>query len=300
MDYFGVIKKAYEITIKNKFLWIFGIFVAGTGGSIASFGPSFNYQTPPSSSSDLTMAQFEQKLVEFWASFGHLVLIGMALILLVGLIFFIFGIISQGALIGSVDKIDRGEKTDFKIGFKLGAKNFWRVWGVAIVYLMFILASLCLLIIPAAIFALLGIYALAISWAVLMLFVCVVFWLLIAAMAPYSTIIVVLEKISVWGSIREPLHLFRQKWTSMIVMYLILMAIGMAYGMVIMLAFLILGGIAFAIGAGLWLASLWAAIIYGFGIGLLAIIILVIVNGAFKSFGSAVLTLTYNRLKKTA
>lgn len=300
MDYFGIIKKAYHITIKNKFLWIFGILIAGVGG-VSTFSPNFSYQ---GSSNDLglgqnlTSAQFEQKLVEFWANFGNIVIIGALIILLVCVIFFILGVISQGALIGSVNKIDKNEKANFGTGFKIGAKNFWRVWGVAIIYLMFILASLCLLIIPTVLLVLAQAYVLAIAWGILIFFVCLVFWILISLIAPYSTIVVVLEKLNVWDSIRESLHLFRQKWPSIIVMYLILMGIGIAYGMAILLAFLIIGAIAFAIGAALWLASIWVAIIYAFSLGLILIAAMIIINGAFKTFSSTVLILTYRKLNQ--
>lgn len=303
MDYIGILKKAYQITIKNKFLWIFGVLIAGAGG-IASFNPGFNY---PTSSKDtdqwgatLTSAQFEQKLAEFWANYGNMMIIGAAILLLVCLMFFILSIISQGALIGSVNRIDKGEKADFKTGFSIGWRNFWRVWGVAIIYLLFILASLCLLIIPVSLLVISQSYALAIVWGLLMFFVCLAFWILISLIAPYSTIVAVLEKLSVWESIRESLHLFRQNWVEIILIYLLLVAITIAYGIVILLLSLIIGGIMLAIGVAFWLASMWTAIIYGFMVGLAFIICLIIINGAFKSFASAVLTLTYNRLKKTA
>lgn len=300
MDYFGIIKKAYRITTKNRFLWIFGILMAGAGGATA-FNPGFNIPGSPDSTTlnqTLTSTQFTQKIADFWAQFGQMVIFGGLVLLLICMIFFILSIISQGALIGAVDKIDKGEKADFKVGFRLGAKNFWRVWGVAIVYLMLVLASLCVLVIPTSLLVIAGSYALAIGWGILAFFVCLFFWILVALIAPYSTIVVVLEKLSVWDSIRESLHLFRHKWPAIIIMYLLLTAIGIAYGIALMLAFLIIGGVAFAIGMAFWLASMWAAIIYGFSLGLILIVALVIINGAYKSFGSAVIVLTYNQLRK--
>jgi len=294
MDYFGIIKKAYHITIKNKFLWIFGVLIAGIGGGIASFDPSLSYD---GSSPAMTNAQFEQKIADIWLNYGSIILIGVAIFLFLGVIFFILNIISQGALIGAVDRIDRGEKTDFKTGLRIGAKNFWRVWGMAIIYLLLILASLCLLIIPAAVLTAAGSYVLAIIWAVLLFFVCILFWFMISVIAPYSTIVVVLEKLSVWDSLRESLHLFRKKWPPIIVMYLLLIAIGIGYGLALMLVFLVFGGIALAVGMALWLVSMWASLIFALSLGLLLIVAMVIINGAFKSFGSAVLTLTYNRIK---
>ncbi len=298
MDYFGIIKKAYAINLKHKFLWIFGVLIAGIGGA-SSFSPNFGYQGSSSDTlgQNLTSTQLEQKLVEIWVNYSGLIITGIILLLLASVIFFIFSLISQGALIGSVNKLDKGEKADFRTGLGIGTKNFWRVWGVALIYLLFILASLALLIIPTVLSVLAQSYILAFAWGMLMFFVVLIFWILISLIAPYSTIVVVLDKLSIWDSIRESLHLFQQKWPSIVVMYLILMAIGIAYGMAIFLVFLIIGGFAFAIGLALWLANMWLALIFGFILGLVLIVALIIVNGAFKSFGSTVLVLTYNRLK---
>jgi len=297
MDYFGIIKRAYKITAKNRFLWIFGILIAGAGGaSIAA--PNLNIENPASDRlTNINSEQLIQDLAQFWSSYGNLVLIGTALLLTVCVIFFIFGVISQGALIGSVDLVDSNRKADFKTGFAIGAKNFWRIWGVAIIYLLMILASLCLLIMPVCVAIIAGSYAMAIGWGIIFLFVCLVFWVIMSIISPYSTIIVVLEKLSVWESIRKSLHLFQKKLASMIIIYLLLLALGIAYNTAIFLIFLIIGGLAFTIGVAFWLASVWAAVAYAFTLGLIIVLALIIVNGAFKAFCSAVLVLTYNELK---
>lgn len=298
MDYFGIIKKAYEINKKNRFLWIFGILIGGMGGGVSSF----NYQTPSPDTTrweqTVNSAQFTQKIADFWANFGNMVIIGGVILLLVCLLFFILNIISRGALVGSVNRIDKGEKADFQTGFRIGWHNFWRIWGVMIIYLLFVLASLCLLVIPTCLLVIGQFYALAVAWGILMFFVCLAFWLLISLISPYSLIVVILENLNVWDSIRESLHLVRRNLLEIIFVYLIMLAITIAYGVAIFLAFLLIGALGFAIGMALWLASVWTAVIYGCVLGLFLIAALIVINGAFKSFYSTVLVLTYNRLKK--
>jgi len=307
MDYFGIIKKAYEITIKHKFLWIFGILAGGYGGfkSFNAGFPNYSYNASSSSSTGsdgwtkvLGHPLTSNDITVFWANWGGLI-IGLFIVLfLIAIIMFVLNIISKGALVGSVVKISIDKKSDFKDGFKLGAKQFWRVWGVAIIYLLMILGSLCVLIIPTCVLVITGGYIFAVIWGILFFFVSLAFWILIGVISPYSLRVVVLEKFSVWQSIRESLHFFRDNWVSVVLMYLLLLAFGIAFGLVLGLAILIIAAILLAIGYGLFLATTLGAIIYG-GLAIFAFLIAIaVIAGAYNSFYSSALTLTYLELSK--
>lgn len=298
MDYFGIIKKSYYLSLKHKFLWIFGILVGGYGG-FKGFGTSFNSSSVTNNWGDsFTKAFSDSNLNNFWANYAGVFFAIMAICGVIALILFTLSIISQGALIGSAERLSKNEKTNFKIGFAIGWHNFWRVLGVGIIFMLMVIASLIVLVVPVVVLILAKVYAIAIILGILLFFVCLAFWILIAIITPYSLRIVVLEKLGIFTSIREALHLFRKNWGEIIVMYLLLMAIGIGFGILLLLAIMILGGIIIAIGFGFWLASPLSAVIYGLVIGLAFFICLVIVSGAYKSFTSNVLTLTYLKLKK--
>lgn len=304
MDYFAIIKKAYEITIKHKFLWIFGILAGGYGG-FRSFNVSLPNYTYDSSSTGadgwtkiLGHPLTSTDIAAFWANWGGLI-IGLTIVLLaIAMLMFVLNLISQGALVGSVEKISKDQKSSFKDGFKLGAKQFWRVWGVAIIYLLMILASLCVWIIPTCILVMTGGYVFAAIWGILLFFVSLAFWILIGLISPYSLRVVVLEKYSVWQSIRESLHFFRDNWVKVVLMYLLLLAFGIAFGLVLALGILIIAAILLAIGYGLYLATTIGAIIYGSIVGFAILIAIAVVSGAYNTFSSAALTLTYLELSK--
>lgn len=301
MDYFGIIKKAYEITIKNKFLWIFGILAGGYAG-VKSFNfgmPNFTYQSNgegwekvlghPLTNNDLSI---------FWTNYGGLIIGLLILLMIFAIVMFVLNIISQGALVASADKLSSGQKTNFKEGFRLGAKQFWRIWAMAIIYLLMILISLSIWIIPTCILVITGAYVIAVIWGILLFFVCLLFWLLIGIISPYSLRVIVLEKYSVWQSIRRSLHFFRDNWVRVILMYLLLLALGIAFGIALMLGILIMAAILLAIGYGLYLASIIGALIYGAIVGFAVLIAITVISGAYNTFSSTALTLTYLELKK--
>ncbi len=298
MDYFGIVKRAYYITLKNKFLWIFGILAGGYGGFR---GFSINlptYQTGSADWTKFTSGLNSTDLSDFWVNYSGIILAILVIFFIFAIICFILNIISQGALVGSVDKLDKKEKVNFKSGFGIGWHNFWRIWGVAITYLLMILMSLIILIVPITVAIVAGSYIFALVWGILIFFLCLTFWILIALISPFSLRVVVLKKLGIFESIRDSLHFFRDNWLKIVVMYLLLFAISIGFGIALGLAILIIGGILLALGFGVWLASPIVAIVYGIIVGMAVFVVILIVSGAFNTFYSGVLTITYRKLAK--
>jgi len=295
MDYFSIIKKAYEITIKHKFLWIFGILAGGYGG-LRSFNISLPNYTIGDGEFDKAFNSFDW--TNFWVNWGGLILGLMVCLGIFAIIMFVLNIISQGALVGAVNKLSKNEKSDFHDGFRTGTHQFWRILGMSLIYFLMVLASIIVLAGPIIIAIISKIYAFAIIWGILLFFVCLAFWTLVGLIYPYSLRLIVLEKYGIWQSIRESLHFFRDHWKEVVVMYLLLLATSLAFGIVMVLAVLLGGGILLAIGFGIFLASPIVAVFYGMILGLAFFIAIVIVAGGYNTFYSAALTLTYNTLTK--
>lgn len=161
MDYIGIVKKAYHLTIKHKFLWIFGILAGGFGG-FQGFNSNF-------SSNSTDWAKFTNKMpyptfAAFWEVWGALILTIAAICAVIGIGLFILNIASQGALIGSVDDLDKGKKGNFGDGLKIGFRHFWRILGVILLYGLMILASIVVWLGPSILLVVFGQVALAIIW----------------------------------------------------------------------------------------------------------------------------------------
>lgn len=278
-------------------MWIFGILAGGFGGS--KFSSNFSSYSGNSTDWQKTFSNIDQSVfTNFWVNWGGVILGVIAALLVLGFICFILSIISQGALISSSAKLSKNEKANFKIGFWDGFHQFWRVLGVLIVYGLMVTGSLIVLLGPVIVSVLAKAYIFAIIWGILLFFVDLAFWILVALISPYSLRMVVLEKIGIFRSVREGLHFFRDHWKEVVVMYLLLIVVGIAFGIVLLLAILIVGGILLAIGFGTWLASASLAIGYGILAGLVFVIAIMLFSGAYNSFTSTVLTLTFLELKK--
>ena len=148
MNYGDLIKDAFRITWRNKFLWFFGFFAGGTssGFNIPSVpsggGRGGDFDDFDPGGSDFSPALAAQVGQGLFDNVALLVALGV-LVLLIVLVFIVLGLISQGALAESVAAIERGERRRFSSAFRAGLSNLWRVLGY---YVVFILLSLALLL----------------------------------------------------------------------------------------------------------------------------------------------------------
>ncbi|MGB3093528.1 MAG: hypothetical protein WBC42_10005, partial [Candidatus Zixiibacteriota bacterium] len=127
-DYGGLVRRALDVMWKFKYLWIFGFFLefgSGTGGWFGNAPEKIKLPVGDFISGALVGAII------------FLVLVG----LLVFLVFLIMYLISQGGLIHCVWKIDSGEKPTLRDGWNAGVANFWRILGISVLIIVFILAS---------------------------------------------------------------------------------------------------------------------------------------------------------------
>lgn len=296
MDYFGILKKAYQIALKHRYLWIFGILAGGIGAGWSSFNFSGDSDLMNKYINSSTFNGVSPE--KFWSTYWNLIIIVGGLILLVGLVFFILSIISRGAILGSVEAIEKGEKNNFRLGFAFGWRKFWRTLGVGLSIFLIILLLLIILILPIVLFVLAKIYTLAIIYGIIIFLFCLLPWLFIGVMSPYIQRMVVLGNRPVWETIFSSWQFFHKHWQNILVMYLLLMVAGFVAGMGILLVLLVVGGLLFGIGFALFLASQAIFWMYVAVFGFAFLIFMLILGGIINSFYSVVLTLTYLELVK--
>lgn len=297
MDYFGILKRAYHITIKNKFLWIFGILAGGAGGMRGfNFGSGFsgNEQDFQKLSDSFNSFDFNA----FWSHYGVLILGIFGFLVILGLVLAVVSIICQGALVGSVDKIEKNEKTDFVTGWKIGWHQFWRIFALGLIFALAVFVSLTILIVPVIIFVVTSLIPLAIVWGILFFLVCLFFWIVISIISPYALRVLVLENVGIIESIKRALKLLRHRFGNIVIMYLLLMVVGMAVGVGLVIAILFVLGIFVLLGLGLWLINPIPAIIFWVIAGTCFVVAWVIFSGAYQAYYSSVITLTYREIIK--
>jgi len=136
VNYGQLIKDAFWITLRNRYLWFFGFFVDGmglnfnvpAGGGGEDFDDGFNAGQAGSSS------PFAGQIGVDPSGAVALFLGVIAVVLLIALVFVMLAVISTGGLADSVAAIDRGEGRRFSSTFMAGLSNFWRVLGMSILF----------------------------------------------------------------------------------------------------------------------------------------------------------------------
>jgi len=120
MDYGRIVNKSFEIAWKYKSLWIFGMF-AGYG--------TFNFNL------DIPTYEFEQMPATPWEMVNvppQLLIMFVLALAALALIFFVISVISKGAIIDSVNRIERGGRYSFGNAFSAGIDFFLRMLGLII------------------------------------------------------------------------------------------------------------------------------------------------------------------------
>ncbi|MGB9640106.1 MAG: DUF7544 domain-containing protein [Anaerolineales bacterium] len=140
MDFGKLIRRAWEITWRYKFLWIFGIAIAfcrAGGGSGSNFNfnsRNFSGQNNPFGQFTNPINPFPQTFERFFSSGLLWLFIGVLIVLVI--IFFVIGMVvvayARGSLIRSVDLIENGESVNFRRAWEEGKKSFRRLFGMEI------------------------------------------------------------------------------------------------------------------------------------------------------------------------
>ncbi len=169
----SIIGDSLSLTLRNRSLWVFGLFVAAGGGASGSAQSGSQGQDVPASAGaaaesmqDLPvalagLAQAATQMGEVLAANLPLVMGGVAL---VGLGALALHVLSEGALIEGVSRLHRDPEAKFTVrrGFRLGLDHFGAVLGVKALAL---LLGLLLAVLVAAPFALAGLGVLPLAAA---------------------------------------------------------------------------------------------------------------------------------------
>ena len=306
MNYGELIKDAFRITLRNRYLWFFGFFVGGSTGfnvptNIPMGGGSFDSDDFQSSSSMLSALQLGQGL-------GTGVLIaGIVVVAIIIALFFIFMfLVSQGALADSVAAIDRGDRHGFGMAFRSGMGNLWRVLGYFI--LLFLIAIGLMLVIGLPVALLIGgtfaatqsvgaRIAVSVVVGILAVLALIVVFVPFSVIGQYALREVVVRGERVLGSVGSGYAIFRRNMGRSLLILLIQFGLSIGIAIAFFLALLIVGLILFIPTIALAAAGYsTAAIVAGVIAGVILVPLLLVATGAIGTFSHAYWTLAYLRL----
>lgn len=302
--YREILKEAWRVISRQRFLWIFGIFAAvwGNGGV---YDVVFNYSNLASKLSDLKASflagginQFLNNLNDYFAisSWAGAFVLIIALAIFCLLIWLVM--VSQAALIDAAKKLKEGQKASAAESFKVGKKVFWPVLSLNLLNKLVTYGLLIVVGIP-----LFAVYLTSdnILWPVILslysFLILVPGAIIISFIALYATIFIVVKKYHLAKAIAEAWHLFIKNWLVSLEMAFVLLVINFLaslaafVAMTVCLIPFVLFGLLFNIlgsAAGFWIVIILALIVI--------VLILILMASLIASFQVTAWTLLFSRL----
>ena len=308
MNYGELIKDAFAISWRNKFLWFFGFFAGGTGTNLLTNVPSTggnfdggNFEQSGAGASGLA-AQLGPGIFDNVALVVALVVAAVVIFLL----FVAMTLISQGALAESVADIDRGEGSRFGSGWRAGLGNIWRVLGYYVVYFLITLGLLIAIGVPIALlvgvtFAVTQAVAARVIVAVLAGLLGVVALILVfvplSIIGQYALREIVVRRKGIFASFGGGYRIFRRAAGRSLLVWLINLLLGIGVTIAVVVGLAIVGLVLFLPTILLAFAEMpTAAVVAGIIAGVILLPIILAVSGATGAFFHSYWTLAYLRL----
>jgi len=345
-----ILKRAWHILWNYRVLWIFGILLAitgaGRGGGGNGGGGSSGYQGSngfqggnPSTNPTIQelnrwfMLNVEPVFVHPEQYIATFVWIGVALFLFILIVSALFALVRYPTETAVIRMVDEYEQTGSKVGFKQGWKMGWnrrafRLWvidlvvSLPVILLLAVLGGLGLLVyfsVKNGSQAAIATSAIAtIGCVFLFIFAFIVLMVLLGLLRQFFVRKAALENYGIGDSFRKGWEMFKLNWKSAGLMWLVMLGIGIAAGIVMLIIFFLLipayivlvlpavivgaiPGLAvfgitsiFASGPLAWILGILAALPFFF---LVVFAPLTLISGWYTIFESNVWTLTYREMK---
>lgn len=239
MNYINIAKRALIMTWKYKFLWFFGLFIAlVSGGSGMNSGYDFGNSTQ--NTKDLGVDNVKNWITNDISQYLFWIIVVLIILFVIFLALWILSVISQSALIGCADKLDKGEKTSVKDGVAIGKKYFWRMLGISLLFVVTIFLSFIILGIPVFLLFYYQLFVRAVLLLMLALLIFVPEAIFLSLIMNYAVRAIVLKDNKIIESIKTAYKLLINNFWQTIVVALIYIGINIAVSIAIFIAIFLL------------------------------------------------------------
>lgn len=302
MNYGEAIEKAWKIIWRFKILWVLGLLASCAGGGITI--PSFNYQFSSADYQNMGRGNFLPSSIANWfQSIPVWVwILGFLVILVLGLLFFIVGLVGRIGVKRGAWRADEGAaKLVFGDLFTESLGYFWRMLGLSLLVGLpgFFFAIISLVFFLGSIFSM---FASQTSNAgILLLCVALPLFCLIIPLSWIMTILselcssaLVAENLGVIASLKRGWNLMWKKLGSVVLISLVTgviqIAVAIVLGILAALVAIPLAASAFVAGAGLaiWIA---AGVLFAF-----LLVIGMFINSLLHAYSGSLWMITFRRL----
>lgn len=300
--YRTIITKAWELTKRYKFLWLFGFFAAFLGNAteyqtLFNQINSINNQPEVYSSIVQTLSLYAQAIFNIW----QLPLVNilafvltLLFIILVVLIFAWLAVTSQVAIIKNADKVNSGKDINFKDSFVDSVQYFWPAFGLNLLAKGIIFILLTLFVTPVLVILIAEGAKFAILFTLLTIIIFVPITIIITFVTKYAIAYLVLKGQKFWEAFKNGWRLFAANWLISIEMALIVLVINAALAFLLSIIGLLIVSPLIIIGLTSAIPQLFFVI---FGMALIIVAILFFFAAAvFSTWQNSVWTLLFIKL----
>lgn len=273
--------ESLKLLWRRKYLWLFGLFVAGGVGGGAG-GPR-----GPGADGDGGLSRAQGLPEWFWP----VVIAG----LLVGLVALVLHVASEAALIQGVRAEREGEAYGIRRGFHVGFSHFWRLLGLKLVFAFVLQASALVILTPV----LLGVFkviplAPGVGLTLLLALVGIPWLLTVYFIYEYAMRFLVLEDRSVKEAARAAYRYLHGRIVDSLQVLIVAFIGRMGAGLV---GLLVVAPIALLAVGVYFAAGLWPALAFGLALGAP---LMLAVAGAGGVFTSSVWTIEFLEERRQA
>ena len=302
MNYGDTLRRSWQLTWNNKWLWLLGFLAALGGGSGVS--SNSNYQMDPGTTTPGGISP------ELAAGLTGAVLLLCCIGVIIGILLWLVSLASKGGLITSVVELDRGQPSSFGRAFRQGWRKLLPLVGMTV--LLFLIPVILFIILIAG-FAGTAVAALAagasadsnalggILGTAGIIFVCLSCFLALLTLVlnliyPFAYRGIMLRDLPVVDSIRHGWRVLRDHLGEILILGLIFFVINLIIG-AISLGIIGLLGVSSGLFSSLMAGGEWTtAQVVGGIVGVLAAgLIFAIISAIFTAWRSATFTLAYEQ-----
>lgn len=290
MSYLKLFKRSAKMIWKDKFLFIFGLFIA-----ISSILNCINFKMNDPDKIDAAALKIKSFISIYPAKFFGI----LFFILIISVLLIIFKHIGDIGLIKCANDIDAGrDSANFSLGFKAGIQKFWKKLFFEIIIGMFVFCSMIVLVMPCIFLFVnnLIIPGVILSLLALIIFIPLVF--VVSFIRIYGVRYLITENKGIVDSLKMGGNLFlaNLKDSLMVALFMALFYLAVAsvfvlgllifaipFGIVGVILFIILGQIGKKIIVALFLSFVFIAVLF--------------VSIFLKTFASVIWTLVFRQVK---
>lgn len=225
INFLDIIKKAWDITWSNKYLWWLGLFLALGGGGGTGFNYSFNGGNIQKEENILFLP-----VKNFIDNRWNLFVAGLAIFLVLAIAAIILKCIARGGIIKSVSKISGGKISSFKSGFSDGKKYLWKIFLMGMLLGFFMLGMMLAFASPVIFLLYSRSYLAAFFLGIIATPLIIIIGILVSYVGKYACIYLVLSDLSIRSSLESAFQLFRKNIWASVIFSIVLMVISIIVG----------------------------------------------------------------------